>query len=131
MLSAPEPGWTTSRRLWLHHFLARFGGPDVDAKALSKTLEIVMFITPTGEEVFVIDGHTHFWDGSPANQRNIHGKQFIDCFYTYHTSLSPPDKLWPKDQFEKYSAEQMYHDLFVDGPDDMAIVQSTYLTEFY
>ncbi|AJA64060.1 MULTISPECIES: amidohydrolase family protein [Bradyrhizobium] len=90
-----------------------------------------MFITPSGEEVFVIDGHTHFWDGSPANQLNVHGKQFIDCFYAYHTSLSPKDKLWPKEQFEKYSADQMYNDLFVDGPDDMAVVQSTYLTEFY
>ncbi len=90
-----------------------------------------MFKTPDGEDVFIIDGHTHFWDGSPENQSNIHGKQFIDCFYAYHTALSPKDKLWPKDKFEKYSAEQMYHDLFVDGPDDMAIVQSTYLTEFY
>ena len=59
-----------------------------------------MFITPSGEEVFVIDGHTHFWDGSPANQLNIHGKQFIDCFYAYHTSLSPSDMLCPKEQFE-------------------------------
>jgi predicted TIM-barrel fold metal-dependent hydrolase len=25
----------------------------------------------------------------------------------------------------------MHHDLFVDGPDDMAILQSTYLTDFY
>ena len=25
----------------------------------------------------------------------------------------------------------MYQDLFVDGPDDMAILQSTYLTDFY
>ena len=38
-----------------------------------------MYITKTGEEIFVIDGHTHFWDGSPANQINIHGKQFIEC----------------------------------------------------
>jgi predicted TIM-barrel fold metal-dependent hydrolase len=90
-----------------------------------------MFKTPTGEEIFVIDGHTHFWDASPENQRNIHGKQFIECFYAYHKALSPKEQLWPLPQFEKYSAEQMYKDLFVDGPDDMAIVQSTYLTEFY
>ena len=49
-----------------------------------------MFKTPTGDEIFVIDGHTHFWDASPENQRNIHGKQFIECFYAYqigrHTS---------------------------------------------
>lgn len=90
-----------------------------------------MYKTPTGEEVFIIDGHTHYWDGSPENQSNIHGKQFIECFYAYHTALSPKDQLWPKEQFEKYSAERMYNDLFVDGPDDMAIVQSTYLSEFY
>ncbi len=90
-----------------------------------------MFRTPDGEEIFIIDGHTHFWDGSPENQANIHGKQFIDCFYAYHTALSPKDQLWSKEQFEKYSADRMHRDLFVDGPDDMAIVQSTYLSEFY
>ena len=42
-----------------------------------------------GKEIFVVDGHTHFWDGSPENQKNIHGKQFIECFYAYHTNLSP------------------------------------------
>ena len=42
-----------------------------------------MYRTAKGEEIFVIDGHTHFWDGSPANQKNIHGKQFIECFYAY------------------------------------------------
>ena len=90
-----------------------------------------MFITPEGKEIFVVDGHTHFWDGSPDNQRNVHGKQFIDCFYAYHTSLSPPEQLWEKAKFEKYSADDLYRDLFVDGPDDMAIVQSTYLRDFY
>lgn len=25
-----------------------------------------MYRTASGEEIFVIDGHTHFWDGSPA-----------------------------------------------------------------
>ena len=54
-----------------------------------------MFITPEGKEIFVVDGHTHFWDASPENQANIHGKQFID------------------------------------GPDDIAILNSTYLKDFY
>lgn len=90
-----------------------------------------MYKTKDGEEIFIIDGHTHFWDASPANQKNIHGAQFIDCFYGYHNALSPKENLWPKDKFDKYSAEQMYNDLFVDGPDDMAILQSTYLTDFY
>ena len=90
-----------------------------------------MYKTKSGEEIFVIDGHTHLWDGSPQNQKNIHGKQFIECFYAYHKNLSPPSEVWPQAKFEKYSAEEMYDDLFVKGYDDMAMVQSTYLTDFY
>ncbi|MCP9629594.1 amidohydrolase [Rhodopseudomonas palustris] len=90
-----------------------------------------MYRTASGEEIFVIDGHTHFWDGSPANQKNIHGKQFIECFYAYHSNLSPPEEKWPQDKFEKYDAQTMHDDLFVHGYDDMAILQSTYLTDFY
>jgi predicted TIM-barrel fold metal-dependent hydrolase len=90
-----------------------------------------MYVTPNGEEIFVIDGHTHFWDGSPANQSNRHGQEFIDCFYDYHRNLSPADYLWPKEKFGKYSAETMVNDLFQDGYDDMAILQPTYLSDFY
>ena len=90
-----------------------------------------MYRTAKGEELFVIDGHTHFWDGSPANQKNIHGKQFIDCFYAYHSNLSPPSEKWEKEKFEKYDAKTMFDDLFVTGYDDMAILQPTYLTDFY
>jgi predicted TIM-barrel fold metal-dependent hydrolase len=90
-----------------------------------------MYRTPEGKDIFVVDGHTHFWDGSPENQKNIHGKQFIECFYAYHTGLSPKDQLWEKSKFEKYSADDLYRDLFIDGPDDVAIVQSTYLKDFY
>ena len=71
-----------------------------------------------------------FLDGA-ENQKNIHGKQFIECFYAYHTGLSPKDQLWEKSKFEKYSADDLYRDLFIDGPDDVAIVQSTYLKDFY
>jgi predicted TIM-barrel fold metal-dependent hydrolase len=90
-----------------------------------------MYKTAKGEEIFVIDGHTHFWDGSPANQKNIHGKQFIECFYAYHSNLSPPSEKWELSKFEKYDAETMFRDLFVAGYDDMAILQPTYLTDFY
>ena len=90
-----------------------------------------MYKTKDGEEIFILDGHTHFWDGSPENQKNVHGKQFIECFYAYHSNLSPPEKKWTLQEFEKYSAEKMYKDLFVDGCDDMAILQPTYLTDFY
>ena len=84
-----------------------------------------MYRTPEGKDIFVVDGHTHFWDGSPENQKNIHGKQFIECFYAYHTGLSPKEQLWEKSKFEKYSADDLYRDLFIDGPDDVAIVQSS------
>ena len=90
-----------------------------------------MYVMPNGEEIFVIDGHTHLWDASPANHKNIHGKEFIDCFYDYHRNLSPADYLWPKEKFEKYSLETLVQDLFVDGYDDMAILQPTYLKDFY
>ena len=90
-----------------------------------------MYRTKDGEDIFIIDGHVHFWDASKANQKNVHGAQFIDCFYAYHTALSPKEQLWPKEKFEKYDAETMYRDLFVDGPDDMAICQPTFLTDFY
>ena len=90
-----------------------------------------MYVMPNGEEIFVIDGHTHLWDASPANHKNRHGKEFIDCFYDYHRNLSPADYVWPKEKFERYPLETMVQDLFVDGYDDMAIFQPTYLTDFY
>jgi predicted TIM-barrel fold metal-dependent hydrolase len=90
-----------------------------------------MYRTASGEDIFVIDGHTHFWDGSPANQKNIHGKRFIECFYAYHSNLSPPAEKWPLEKFEKYDAKTMHDDLFINGYDDMAILQPTYLTDFY
>jgi uncharacterized protein len=87
--------------------------------------------TKDGESYFVVDGHTHFWDGSPANQANIHGKMFIDCFYDYHRNLSPAEWVWPKEKFEKYSEQDLIHDLFEIGYVDKAIFQPTYLTDFY
>lgn len=90
-----------------------------------------MYVTPEGKEIFVLDGHTHFWDGSPENHRNVHGKQFIDCFYGYHMALSPADEQWEKARFEKMNADAYYKDMFADGMVDMAIVQSTALRDFY
>ena len=90
-----------------------------------------MYRTANGEEIFIIDGHVHLWDGSPDNQRNVHGKQFIDCFYGYHQALSPQEYLWPKEKFDKYDMDTMIDDLFEQGYDDMAIFQPTYLKDFY
>jgi uncharacterized protein len=89
-----------------------------------------MFTTKTGEHIFVIDGHTHLWDGSPANQKNIHGKQFIDCFYDYH-HLSPDSYIWPKEKFGRYTEEDFVKDVFEEGYADIAIFNPQYLGDFY
>ena len=44
------------------------------------------------------------------------------CFYDYHVSLSPDEYKWPLDHFERYSEEDMVHDLFEIGYDDIAIL---------
>jgi predicted TIM-barrel fold metal-dependent hydrolase len=90
-----------------------------------------MFPTSSGAEIFVIDAHTHLWDASPTNQRNQYGRGWIDCFYDYHRNLSPADYVWPLADFERYTPERMAHDEFVKGYVDMAILQPTYLTEFF
>ena len=90
-----------------------------------------MYKTASGEEIFIIDGHVHNWNATKANQKNIHGEQFINCFYAYHSFLSPKEKQWTREKFDQYGGEQLYQDLFVDGPDDMAIFQPTYLKDFY
>ena len=84
-----------------------------------------------GDSYYIVDGHTHFWDGSPANQINRYGEGFIKCFYDYHANLSPDEYKWTLEEFERYPEEDLIHDLFEDGYDDMAILQSTYLTDWY
>ena len=90
-----------------------------------------MFKTKDGEEIFIIDGHVHLWDARKDNIKNVHGQQFIDCFYAYHSNLSPKEYLWSSEKFAHYGAETMYQDLFVNGYDDMAVCNPTYLTDFY
>jgi predicted TIM-barrel fold metal-dependent hydrolase len=84
-----------------------------------------------GEQYFIVDEHIHFWDASPANQANKYGRGFINCFYDYHRNLSPPEFLWPLEKFEKYSEDDLMHDMFEVGYVDVAIFQPTYLTDFY
>jgi len=90
-----------------------------------------MFRTADGDEIFVIDAHVHWWDGSPANQLNRHGAEFINCFHDYQKGLSPEEYHWTAEQFAKYTPEKMYNDLFVNGYDDIGICQPTYLKDFY
>ena len=84
-----------------------------------------------GESIFVVDGHVHFWDASPENQRNRYGDGWIRCFYDYHKALSPADYVWPLELYQKYPEERMMRDLFEDGYVDVGIFQPTYLLEFY
>jgi hypothetical protein len=48
-----------------------------------------------GHSIFIVDGHVHFWDASPANQLNRNGDGWIRCFYDYHKNLSPKEYVWP------------------------------------
>lgn len=90
-----------------------------------------MYRTADGEQIFVIDGHMHFWDASPANQRNKYGKGWIDCFYGYHKLFTPPEYVWSLEQYQLYSEERLMTDLFVDGYVDMGLFLPTYLKDFY
>jgi predicted TIM-barrel fold metal-dependent hydrolase len=83
-----------------------------------------------GRQYYVVDGHTHFWDARPEN-RNRWGEGFIACFYDYHRNLSPEEYVWPKEKYDRYSEEDMVHDLFEIGYVDKAIMQPTYLREFF
>ena len=84
-----------------------------------------------GESIFVVDGHVHFWDGSPENHINRYGDGWIRCFYDYHKNLSPAEYVWPLELYQKYPEEQLMRDLFEEGYVDLGIFQPTYLKEFY
>ncbi|MFC5379281.1 amidohydrolase family protein [Aquipuribacter nitratireducens] len=84
-----------------------------------------------GEDYFIVDAHVALWDGRPENQRNVHGKQFIDCFYDYHRNLSPEHAQWSYEEYLYQGGERLMKDLFEDGYVDHAIFQPAYLFEFY
>ncbi|MCE0767292.1 amidohydrolase [Pseudonocardia kujensis] len=84
-----------------------------------------------GENYFIVDAHVALWDARPENQRNIHGKQFIDCFYDYHRNLSPESEVWPYEEFLYQGGDRLMHDLFEVGHVDHAIFQPAALGEFY
>ncbi len=65
-----------------------------------------------GESYFIVDAHVALWDARPENQRNIHGKQFIDCFYDYHRNLSPESEVWPYEEYLYQGGERLMKDLF-------------------
>ena len=84
-----------------------------------------------GEQYYVVDSHIALWDARPENQRNIHGKQFIDCFYDYHRNLSPESETWGYEEYLYQGGERLMRDVFVDGIVDHAIFQPARLAEFY
>jgi predicted TIM-barrel fold metal-dependent hydrolase len=86
-----------------------------------------------GEKYFVFDSHLHFWDASPENW--VKGQEefaegWIKCFHAYQ-GLGPPDTHWSLEHFQKYSAEDFQKDVFEEGHVDMAVLQSTYLRQWY
>jgi predicted TIM-barrel fold metal-dependent hydrolase len=80
---------------------------------------------------FIVDAHVALWDARPENQRNIHGRQFIDCFYDYHRNLSPESEVWEYDDYLYQGGERLMKDLFTNGYVDHAIFQPANLGEFY
>ena len=80
---------------------------------------------------FIVDAHIALWDARPENQRNVHGKQFIDCFYDYHRNLSPESEVWSYEEYLYQGGERLMKDLFDDGYVDHAIFQPAHLGEFY
>jgi|TARA_E500000178_G_C17037827_1_gene764441 predicted TIM-barrel fold metal-dependent hydrolase len=90
-----------------------------------------LYITETGEKVFIMDGHTHLWDARKENRKNRFGATFIECFWNSHTGMSPQENIWPLQRFEHYGAENAAKDLFDSGYVDVAVMQPTYLYDFY
>ncbi|OLZ61694.1 amidohydrolase family protein [Amycolatopsis keratiniphila] len=87
--------------------------------------------TKDGETYYIVDAHVALWDARPENQANIHGKQFIDCFYDYHRNLSPESELWSYEEYLYYGGARLMKDLFQDGYVDHAIFQPAHLGAFY
>lgn len=84
-----------------------------------------------GEKYYIVDEHVHIWDARESNLKNIHGKQFIDCFYDYHMNLSPDSEKWDYETYCYYGGERLMKDVFEDGYADHAIFQATLLSDFY
>src|SRR5436190_216456 len=86
-----------------------------------------------GEKYFVFDSHLHFWDASPANWKpgaEEYAKGWIECFHAY-MGLGPAETHWPLERFYKYSADDFERDVFQNGYADRAVLQSTYLRDWY
>jgi len=86
-----------------------------------------------GKQYFIFDSHLHFWDASPANWKpgaEEYAKGWIECFHAY-MGLGPPDTHWTLERFYKYGVEDLERDVFGAAGTDYAVLQSTYLKEWY
>jgi len=86
-----------------------------------------------GEKYFVFDSHLHFWDASPENWvegQEQYAEGWIKCFHAY-MGLGPAETHWTLERFQKYSADDFERDVFQEGHVDFALLQSTYLREWY
>ena len=86
-----------------------------------------------GEKYYILDSHLHFWDASPDNWvkgAEEYAKGWIECFHAYQ-GLGPADTHWSLEHFQKYSPEDFEKDVFQEGGVDHAVLQSTYLKEWY
>jgi len=88
-------------------------------------------ISRDGKNYFIVDGHIHIWDGSEENCKNDYGRGWTQCFFDYHTGLSPEDQLWTKERFSKIEKADVVKDVLEDGGVDVAIFNPTVLSEFY
>jgi predicted TIM-barrel fold metal-dependent hydrolase len=85
------------------------------------------------DSYFVVDGHIHYWDASPANWRvgaEHYARGFIECFHGY-MGLAPAETHWNLEKFQKYEEGDLLQDVFEDGHVDVAIFQPTYLHEWF
>jgi len=64
-----------------------------------------MFVTPSGDKVFIVDGHIHLWDARAENRRNRYGLSFIESFWGAHVGMTPIEQRWDFDRFCHYGVE--------------------------
>jgi uncharacterized protein len=88
-------------------------------------------ITRDGKNYFIVDGHIHIWDGSEENCKNDYGRGWTQCFFDYHSGLSPEEQKWSKERFSKIEKEHVIKDVLEDGGVDVAVFNPTILGEFY
>lgn len=82
-------------------------------------------------DYLVIDNHVHHWDASHENSNEL-GDRWIKCFHAYHTALTPsPDYKWDLEFFRKVPDDWYRKTLLEESGVDVAILQPTYLFDFY